>query len=89
MSNARDVAPQVPKDMFERVIKTGDICVYPVRRGSKMWMNRITVLKISHDESGKAKMSGQKQDGYAVNVTSLDRVAIIGREGTIPFCEEG
>ena len=78
---------QPPKDMFDREIKVGDICVYPVRRGSNMWMNRITVNKITHDPRGNAKLSGLKGDGYPVNVTSLDRVALIGRDNVIPFSE--
>ena len=82
-----DVVNQVPKDMFDREIKLGDVCVYPVRRGSNMWMNRILIQKISHNPRGEARLSGQKQDGYPVNVTSLDRVAIIGRDNQVPFTE--
>lgn len=78
---------KVPRDMFDREIRLGDICVYPVRRGSQMWMNRITVQKLSHDPRGEPRLSGVKQDGYPVNVTSLDRVAIIGRDGLVPYSE--
>ena len=84
---ARDNVAQVPKDMFDREIRVGDVCVYPVRRGSAMWMNRVTVQRISHDPRGAPKLSGVKGDGYPVNVTSLDRVAIIGRDGVVPFAE--
>jgi hypothetical protein len=80
-----DVAKKKPEDMFGRVIELGDLCVYPVRRGSQMWMNRITVNSISHDAAGEPRLAGQKQDGYPVRVTSLERVAIIGRNNIIPF----
>lgn len=75
------------RDMFDREIKVGDLCVYPVRRGSQMWMNRLVVNKITQDARGRFKLSGLKGDGYTVHVTSLDRVAIIGRDNTVPFAE--
>jgi hypothetical protein len=81
------VENKAAKDMFDREIRLGDICVYPVRRGSSMWMNRVTVLKITHSPAGEPKLQGQKQDGYPVRVTSLDRVAIIGRDNVVPFLE--
>jgi len=82
-----DVVNQVAKDMFDREIRLGDVCVYPVRRGSKMWMNKVTVMKITHNPAGEPKLAGQKQDGYQVRVTSLDRVAIIGRDNVVPTLE--
>jgi len=82
-----DVENKVAKDMFDREIRLGDICIYPVRRGSQMWCNRVTILKITHDIAGNPKLHGQKQDGYPVKVTSLDRVAIIGRDNVIPYME--
>jgi hypothetical protein len=82
-----DVVNKTAKDMFDREIRLGDICVYCVRRGAKMWQNRMTVSKISHNPLGEPKLSGQKQDGYPVNVTSLDRVVIVGRDNVIPYME--
>lgn len=73
------------KDFFDREILLGDLCIYPVRRGSQMWLNRITVTSITHDLNGEPRLAGNKQDGYPVRVTSLDRVAIIGRNNMIPF----
>lgn len=78
---------QTPKDMFDREIRIGDICVYPVRRGSQMWVNRVVVQRIIHNARGEPKISGLKQDGYPVNIVSLDRVAIIGRNNVIPSLE--
>lgn len=86
--DAQDNAALKPAlDMFGREIRVGDLCVYPVRRGSSMWMNRITVNKITHDPRGNPKLGGVKGDGYPVNVTSLDRVALIGRDNVVPFLE--
>lgn len=74
-----------PRDMFSREILIGDECVYPVRRGSKMWMNRFTVTCFTVSDGAKATLVGTKQDGYPVRIKALDRVAIIGRDGVIPF----
>lgn len=82
-----DTVNKVPKDMFDREIKIGDICAYPVRRGSQMWMNRIVVQRISYNLRGEARLSGLKQDGYPVHVTSLDRIVIVGRDNIIPLLE--
>ncbi len=74
-------------DMFDRPIRIGDLCAYPVRRGAKMWMNKICVQKITHDLKGNPKISGVKGNGYSVSVTSLDRVVLVGRDNTVPFME--
>ena len=74
------------KDMFDRTIAVGDICVYPVRRGSKMWMNRIVIQTINFTDTG-VTLVGTKQDGYPVRVKCLDRVAIIGRDNVLPFVD--
>ena len=87
MDAHNDAALITPRDMFDREIRVGDICVYPVRRGSKMWMNRITINRITHDVKGQPKLNGVKGDGYPVNITSLGRVAIIGRNNLVPFAE--
>ncbi len=76
-----------PNDMFDREILAGDICVYPVRRGSKMWVNKITVRSVVIHPEGTPTIIGMKQDGYPVRIKALDRVAIIGRDGIIPFVD--
>lgn len=76
-----------PVDHFGREIHIGDLCAYPVRRGAKMWINRLTVQKLTHDLKGNPKISGVKGNGYSVSVTSLDRVVLVGRDNTVPFME--
>ncbi len=79
---------EIPKDCCGRLIKLGDICVYPVRQGSKMWMSRMIVQQISHDPRGKPKISGPKSDGYPVTISAVDRITIVGRNNVIPFMED-
>lgn len=75
------------KDMLDRDILVGDICVYPVRRGSKLWMNRIVVKSITVDDLGKPTVVGIKQDNYPVRVKALDRLAIVGRDGMLGYVQ--
>lgn len=72
-------------DMLGREILVNDLCVYPVRRGSKLWMNRIIIKSIGVDDKGSITLVGMKQDGYPVRVKALDRVAIVGRDGMLPY----
>lgn len=78
---------KTPMDFLGREIRVGDVCTYPVRRGSNMWLNRVVIQRISHDPRGEPKLSGLKQDGYPVSVTSLDRVVIVGRNNIVPSLE--
>lgn len=75
---------ETPRDYFDREIRVGDICVYPVRKGSQMWINRITVQRIDRGESG-FKVHGVKGDGYPVVVSTMDRLTIVGRDNVVPF----
>jgi hypothetical protein len=60
------------KDFLGREIKAGDLVVYPVRRGSSMWMSRMTVLST---EGGK--LAGNNPEGRRVALTNLDNVVVV------------
>jgi len=78
----------VAKDFLGREIRIGDICVYPVRRGSSMWLNRLLVQSFAQDVDGSFKLKGQNFNGNSVTVSSLERVVIIGRDNTVPMLED-
>lgn len=77
-----------PFDFLQRLIQPGDICAYPVRRGSKMWLNRLTVQEIVYDPKGNPQVKGRKEDGYPVTISALDRLVLVGR-GNVPFMGDG
>jgi hypothetical protein len=52
----------------------GDLIAYPVRTGSRMWMNIATVDEVL---SGKLRVS--KPDGSTTYVFTPERCAILGR----------
>lgn len=61
----------VPVDFLGRDIKAGDTVVYPVRRGSNMWLNRLKVTKVEPES-----ITGMNPDGRWITVKNLKNVVI-------------
>jgi len=66
-----------PIDILGRTIEVNDVLVYPVRKGSRMWLSRITVAKIESDA-----IHGSNPDGRRVKLTNLTNTVVI-RPGQI------
>jgi len=66
-----------PTDFLGRTIQAGDTLIYPVRRGSKMWLNRITVTKAESD-----RIHGASRGGRMVQLTNLKNTIVV-RPGAI------
>ena len=60
------------KDYFGMIIYPGDMVVYPVRQGSRMWMVDGIV-----EEVGDGKIKVKVMDQKPAWVTVLERVVII------------
>lgn len=75
----------IVKDTWGRELRVGDVCTYPVRRGSKMWMNRLTIHLILMDVAGNPQVKGLNQDGARVTLTSLQNLTLLGRDNVIPL----
>ena len=82
-----DVEFRKPLDFMGRVIKEGDVCVYPTRRGSNLWLNKIKVSSFNWGDDGVPVVNGVKPDGYSVTITQISRLVIIGRDDHIPYME--
>ena len=61
-----------PIDFFGLLIEKGDMVVYPVRKGSRMWMVSGLV-----DELGEGRIKVDVSGRKPAWVTALDRVVII------------
>lgn len=61
-----------PTDFLGRVIVVGDILVYPVRRGSRMWLNRIEVTKTESD-----RIHGVTNAERRVQLTNLKNTVVV------------
>jgi hypothetical protein len=63
-------------DYLCREIELGDTLVYPVRRASRMYLNRLTVTDINDDEN---TVSGNNPLGKRVTVRRPDRTVVAGK----------
>lgn len=61
-----------PTDFLGRVIVVGDTLVYPVRRGSRMWLNRIEVTKTESD-----RVHGLSKTNRTVQLTNLNNTVVV------------
>lgn len=61
-----------PKDYMGREIKAGDTLVYPVRRGSSMWLNRLLVTQAIADA-----VTGTNPDGRRITVKNLNTAVVV------------
>lgn len=61
-----------PKDYMGREIKASDTLVYPVRRGSSMWLNRLLVTQAIADA-----VTGTNPDGRRITVKNLNTAVVV------------
>lgn len=61
-----------PVDFLGRPITAGVVIVYPVRRGSDMWLNK---LNVTHVEEGKVK--GYNTFGRPLTITNLKNTVVV------------
>jgi len=60
-----------PADYLGREIKVDDLLVYPVRRGSHMWLNRIKVTMVTPDF-----VKGFSPEGRPVTIRNLKNAIV-------------
>jgi expansin (peptidoglycan-binding protein) len=61
-----------PTDFLGRTIAVDNNLVYPVRRGSRMWLNRIQVTKVECDA-----VYGNSPEGRGVKLTNLKNTVVV------------
>jgi hypothetical protein len=59
-------------DFMGREIVAGNIIAYPVRRGSKMWLNKLNVQHVEDD-----KVVGYNNLGRRITITNLKNVLVV------------
>jgi hypothetical protein len=70
---------KTPVDFLGRKIKEGDTLVYPVRRGSSMWLKKITVTRITESDRGGVKtiVIGVNDSGRRITLMKPERSVIV------------
>jgi hypothetical protein len=61
----------MPVDFLGRELRAGDTIVYPARRGSALWLNKLLVTKVE-----PTSVTGTKPDGRRVTIRNLKNVII-------------
>ena len=72
--------PTVPaSDFLGCLIKVGHTVVYPVRRGSKMWIQKANVTQIvQHDRTQPPLLVCLNPAGRRVTIQNLDNCVVVG-----------
>ena len=63
-------------DFMGREIKANDTSVYPVRRGSSMWMQRIKVTQVVSDATG-VSIGGFNGEGRKITIHNIANVVVV------------
>ncbi len=68
-----------PVDFTGRTIEIGHIIAYPVRRGSEMWLRRLTVeaIEIIQSTPPTFKLHGHNDNGRPAIIETPNRCVII------------
>ena len=67
-------------DFMGRTITVGSLVAYPVRRGSKMWLNKLRVQQVVPDLT--PWISGFSDGGRRVQVRNLENVVVVENPST-------
>jgi hypothetical protein len=76
MSEPLTTTPTKAVDFLGRPINAGDAVVYPVRRGSEMWMNKVLVDSVRDTPRGKA-ISGTNAAGRRITIRNLANCVVV------------
>ena len=68
--------PATAFDLLRMPITAGSIVCYPVRRGSKMWLKKMTVLAVQDTPKGIC-VSGTNDAGRRVRIYNLENCVVV------------
>jgi hypothetical protein len=65
-------------DFMGRTIEAGHVVIYPVRRGSSMWLNKLNVTQVRDDS-----IAGYNTAGRLLTIRNLQNVVIVPKTETV------
>ena len=71
--------PATATDFLGKPITAGAIVCYPVRRGSKMWLKKLTVLTVQDGPKGIC-VSGTNDAGRRISIYNLNNCVVVPEE---------
>jgi hypothetical protein len=66
------------RDFTGRIIEAGHVVVYPVRRGSKMWLNKLNVTQVNDDS-----IVGFNSLGSRLTIRNVQNTVIVPKPETL------
>lgn len=76
MSESPESVPVSAKDFLGNPINAADTIIYPVRRGSHMWLNKLLVQAVRDTDNG-IRVSGLNSAGRPVQIQNLTNVIVV------------
>ena len=76
MSLPIESTPTEARDFLDKPITSGDLLIYPVRRGSHMWLSKLRVEATRETAKGQA-VSGSNDAGRRVTVHNLKNCIVV------------
>jgi hypothetical protein len=64
------------KDFLGNSIEVNDTIIYPVRRGSSMWMKKLKVLAVRSTANG-VRVSGTNESGHPVSIQNVHNCTVV------------
>ena len=63
-------------DFLENPIEVNDTIIYPVRRGSNMWMKKLVVNAVRSTTNG-VRVSGTNESGHPVSIQNVHNCTVV------------
>lgn len=76
MSEPMETTPVTALDYLGNPIKVKDIIVYPVRRGSNMWLKKLIVDAV-RDTGRGVRVSGRNEAGNPVSIQNIQNCIVV------------
>ncbi len=76
MSQPMESTPVSAKDFLGNEIRVRDTIIYPVRRGSSMWLKRLTVDAV-RDTANGVRVSGRNDAGNPVSIQNIQNCVVV------------
>ncbi len=79
MSEPMETTPVTALDYLGNQIKAKDTIVYPVRRGSNMWLKKLVVQAV-RDTGRGVRVSGTNEAGNPVSIQNIQNCVVVSKE---------
>jgi hypothetical protein len=76
MSEPLETVPTEAVDFLGNPILAGSLIVYPVRRGSDMWMNKLRIEAVRDTPRGKT-VSGTNDSNRRITIRNLTNCVVV------------